>query len=31
MGSSYVKLSVELRSQKKVLINIKNNDKKCFL
>ena len=31
MGSSYVKLRVELRSTKKVLINIKNNDQKCFL
>ena len=31
MGSSYVKLPVELRSPKKGLINIKNNDQKCFL
>ena len=31
IGSSYVKLRVELRSTKKVLINIKNNDQKCFL
>ena len=30
-GSSYVKLPVELRTSKKVLINIKNNNKKCFL
>ena len=29
--SSYVKLPVELRSLKKGLINIKNNDQKCFL
>ena len=31
IGSSYVKLPVELRSSKKGLINIKNNDQKCFL
>ena len=31
IGSSYVKLRVELRSTKKVLISIKNNDQKCFL
>ena len=30
-GSSYVKLPAELRSSKKGLINIKNNDQKCFL
>ena len=30
-GSSYVKLPVELKSSKKGLINIKNNDQKCFL
>ena len=30
-GSSYVKLPVELRSLKKGLINIKNNDQRCFL
>ena len=30
-GSSYVKLPVRLRSPKKGLINIKNNDHKCFL
>ena len=30
-GSSYVKLPAEFRSPKKVLINIKNNDKNCFL
>ena len=30
-GSSYIKLPVELRSSKKGLINIKNNDQKCFL
>ena len=30
-GSSYVKLSAELKSPKKGLINIKNNDEKCFL
>ena len=29
--SSYVKLSVELRSPKKGLINIKVNNQKCFL
>ena len=29
-GSSYVKLPAELRSPKKGLINIKNNDQKCF-
>ena len=30
-GSSYIKLPTELRSPKKGLINIKNNDRKCFL
>ena len=30
-GSSYVKLPAELRTLKKGLINIKNNDQKCFL
>ena len=30
-GSSYAKLPVELKSSKKGLINIKNNDQKCFL
>ena len=30
-GSSYVKLPAELKSPKKGLINIKNNDQKCFL
>ena len=31
-GSVYIKLPVELRSSKKKrLINIKNNDQKCFL
>ena len=29
-GSSYIKLPVELRSSKKGLINIKNNDQKCL-
>ena len=31
VGSSYIDLSVELKHQKKGLINIKNNDQKCFL
>ena len=31
IGSSYIKLLVELRSPKKGLINYKNNDQKCFL
>ena len=31
LGSSYVKLPAELRSLKKELINIKNDDQKCFL
>ena len=30
-GSFYVKLPPELRSSKRGLINIKNNDQKCFL
>ena len=30
LGSSYVRLPVELRSSKKELINIKNNDENCF-
>ena len=30
-GSSYVKLPAELRSSKQWLINIKNNEQKCFL
>ena len=29
--SSYIKLPVELKSPEKGLINIKNNDQKCFL
>ena len=29
--SSYIDLSIELRSPRKGLINIKNNDQKCFL
>ena len=29
-GSSYVKLLAELRSSEKGLINMKNNDQKCF-
>ena len=31
VGSSYIDLSIELRSPRKALINIKNNDQKCFL
>ena len=31
IGGHYITLSVELRSPKKELINIKNNDQKCFL
>ena len=31
LGSSYIKLLVELKSLKKGLINIKNSDQKCFL
>ena len=30
-GSSYIKLPAELRSSKKGLISIKNNNQKCFL
>ena len=30
-GSFYMDLPVELRSPRKGLINIKNNDQKCFL
>ena len=30
-GRSYTKLPTELRSPKKGLINIKNNDQKCFI
>ena len=30
-GSSYAKLPAELGNSKKGLINIKNNDQKCFL
>ena len=30
-GSSYIDLPIELRSPRKGLINIKNNDQKCFL
>ena len=30
-GSSYIDLPIELRSPRKRLINIKNNDQKCFL
>ena len=29
-GSSYVELPVELKSPKKVLMNVQNNDQKCF-
>ena len=31
VGSSYIDLPTELRSPRKGLINIKNNDQKCFL
>ena len=31
LGSSYIELPTELRSPKKGLINIKNEDQKCFL
>ena len=31
LGTSYIKLPVELRNPKKGLINIKNNNQKCFL
>ena len=30
-GSSYIDLPIELKHQKKGLINIRNNDPKCFL
>ena len=30
-GSSYIKLPFELKNPKKGVINIKNNDQKCFL
>ena len=30
-GSSYIKLPAELKSLKKGLINIKNNEQKCFI
>ena len=30
VGSSYIDLPVELKHSKKGLINIKNNDQKCF-
>ena len=30
-GSSYIKLPVNLRNSRKVVINIKDNDNKCFL
>ena len=30
-GCSYMNLPTELKSPRKGLINIKNNDKKCFL
>ena len=30
-GSSYIKLPAELRNSKKDLINIQNDDQKCFL
>ena len=30
-GSFYVQLSAELKSSKKGLINIKNNDQECFI
>ena len=29
-GSSYIDLSIELKSPRKGLINIKNKDQKCF-
>ena len=29
-GSSYIDLPIELRSPRKGLISIKNNDQKCF-
>ena len=31
MGSSYIELPSKLKDPKKGLINIKNNDNKCFL
>ena len=31
LGSSYIRLPVELRSPRKGLINIKNKDQKCFI
>ena len=31
VGSSYIELPIELKHPKKGLINIKNNDQKCFL
>ena len=31
MGSSYIELPIELKNPKRGLINIKNNDQKCFL
>ena len=31
VGSSYIDLPIELRSPRKRLINIKDNDQKCFL
>ena len=30
-GSSYIDLTIELRSPRKGIIDIKNKDKKCFL
>ena len=30
-GSSYIDMPIELKHSKKGLINIKNNDRKCFL
>ena len=31
VGSSYIDLPIELKHPRKGLINIKNNDQKCFL
>ena len=31
VGSSYIEMTIELKHPKKGLINIRNNDKKCFL
>ena len=31
LGSSYIDLPIELKSPRKGLINIKNEDQKCFL